>query len=89
MWKTLTPGTKISLLGFILTLLVLFSGLIMVYAQTQGTVDRNTAAIVEVTDSLKSLQEDVRDLEIVVVTVQTHYTHIKESLDRIESKLES
>ena len=87
--KELTPGVKISLAGFILTVLVLFTGLIFAYAQTQNMVDQNTQAIEDCLSVITVMHTEMTNLQVSMATVETHYDHIKESLDRIEKRLEN
>ena len=89
MIKEMSIGTKITLAGFILTLICIFAGIVSANARAQDMIEQNKASIFDCKESITHIENNVAELNIDIATVQTHYIHIKESLDRIEAKLEN
>ena len=88
MIQDLSLGTRIALGTFIVTLLILFAGIISSNVRAQTLIEQNSQSINDCKESMEDIGNEVIDIKIGLVTVQTHYDHIKESLDRIEARLE-
>jgi len=88
MIQDLSLGTRIALGTFIVTLLILFAGIISANVRAQTLIEQNSQSINDCKESVISIGNEVIDIKLGLVTVQTHYDHIKESLDRIEARLE-
>ena len=88
MIQDLSLGTRIALGTFIVTLLILFAGIISANVRAQTLIEQNSNSINECQESVIIIGNEVIDIKIGLVTVQTHYDHIKESLDKIEARLE-
>jgi len=84
----LTTGVKISIAVLVITILTLFAGIVTANAIAQKNIQSNTKLIEGCESALNGIRNEVMTLKIDMATIQTQYGYIKETLERIEERLQ-
>jgi len=89
MIKEMNIATKVTIGGFILTLILIFASIVSANTRAEQMIEDNQVSIYDCKESINDIHNEVISLQLDLTAVQTHYIHIKDSLDRIEQKLEN
>lgn len=86
--KEWTVSTKIAFITLIILILCTIAGVIATTAKDQQQIDQNRIDIQENKVHAEDCEKESKRHAERITTIETHYEHIKETLDRIETKVE-
>ena len=81
-------NTWSTFITLIITILIIITSVVAFNSKMQNDVIENTKDITEIKETTKEIEENVINNAKRISVIETHYTHIKNQLDRIENKLE-